>query len=79
VQAEILALLQRLRRERQLTYVLVSHNLAVVAALCERVAVMRQGRVVEEMPVADLRAGRTNHPYTAELIEASRGYRRRLG
>ena len=76
VQAEILALLQRLRRERRLTYVLVSHNLAVIAALCERVAVMREGRFVEELATADLRAGRAREPYTRELIAASRGYRR---
>jgi peptide/nickel transport system ATP-binding protein len=77
VQAEILALLQRLRREQRLACVLVSHNLAVVAGLCERVAVMREGRFVEELAVADLRAGRAQHAYTRELIEASRFYRRR--
>jgi len=76
VQAEILALLQRLRREHGLTYVLVSHNLAVIAALCERVAVMREGRFVEELATAELRAGRARDPYTRALIEASRGYRR---
>jgi peptide/nickel transport system ATP-binding protein len=76
VQAEILQLLIRLQRERQLTYVLVSHNLAVVAALCERAAVMRDGRITEELAVADIRAGQARDPYTAELIEASRGYRR---
>jgi len=78
VQAEIIALLQQLRRERRLTYMLVSHNLTVVAQLCERVAVMREGRIVEELTVADLRAGTALHPYTRELLQASRGYRRRL-
>ncbi|HXZ03175.1 MAG TPA: ABC transporter ATP-binding protein, partial [Stellaceae bacterium] len=58
VQVEILALLQRFRREQRLAYLLVSHNLAVIAALCERVAVMREGRFVEELATADLRAGR---------------------
>ena len=77
VQAEILALLRRLRRERQLSYVLVSHDLAVVAALCERLAVMREGRFVEELAAADLRPGRARHPYTEALVEASRFYRRR--
>ena len=76
VQAEILALLQRLRQERGLTYVLVSHDLAVIAELCSRVAVMREGSIVEELAVEDLRAGRARHPYTAALIDASRGYRR---
>jgi ABC-type dipeptide/oligopeptide/nickel transport system ATPase subunit len=74
VQAEILALLQRLRRERRLTYVLVSHNLAVVAQLCERVAVMREGHMLEELPVGDLIAGAARDAYTRELLQASRGY-----
>ncbi len=76
VQAEIIALLQRLRRERQLSYVLVSHNLAVVAQLCERVAVMREGRFIEELAVGDLRAGSAHDPYTLELLRASAGFRR---
>src|SRR6185312_12950379 len=77
VQAEIIALLQRLRRARPLTYVLVSHNLAIVAQLCQRVAVMRDGRIVEELTVADLRAGHAQHPCTRELLAASQGYMRR--
>jgi peptide/nickel transport system ATP-binding protein len=77
VQAEIIALLQGLRRERRMTYVLVSHNLAIVAQLCERVAVMRGGRIVEELTTADLRGGTAQHPYTRELLTASRGYVRR--
>ena len=76
VQAEILALLKRLRRTLGLTYVLVSHNLAVIAELCERLAVMREGRFVEELAATDLRAGRARQPYTLELIEASRGWSR---
>jgi peptide/nickel transport system ATP-binding protein len=79
VQAEIIALLQRLRRERRLTYVLVSHNLAIVAQLCERVAVMREARIVEELTTADLRADTAQHPYTRELLTASRGYVRQRG
>jgi peptide/nickel transport system ATP-binding protein len=74
VQAEIIALLQRLRRERRLTYVLVSHNLAVVAQLCDRIAVMREGRIIEELAVTDLRAERAQHIYTRELLQASRGF-----
>ncbi len=76
VQAEIVALLQALRRERRLTYVLVSHNLAVVAQLCGRVAVMREGRFVEELTATELRAGAARHPYSLELLRASGGYRR---
>jgi peptide/nickel transport system ATP-binding protein len=76
VQAEILNLLTRLRRERALTLVLVSHNLAVVAHMCDRLAVMNAGRVVEEMTVARLRAGQPDHPYTRQLFQASLGYDR---
>lgn len=76
VQAEILNLLQRIRRERNLTYILVSHNLAVVAHLCKRVAVMNRGRFVEALDVAALRAHRTQQPYTAQLLRASEGYDR---
>jgi peptide/nickel transport system ATP-binding protein len=76
VQAEILNLLRRLRAERRLTMLLVTHNLAVVANLCERLAVMRQGRIVETMDAERLRSGGPVHPYTHQLIIASRGYDR---
>ena len=71
VQAEILNLLSKLRRERGLTYVLVTHNLAVVDHMADRIAVMVGGRIVEE-----LRTGRITEakdPYTLSLIEASTG------
>jgi peptide/nickel transport system ATP-binding protein len=77
VQAEILNLLARLRREHALTLVLVSHNLAIVAHMCDRLAVMNAGRVVEEMTVARLRAGQPEQPYTRQLLQASLGYDRR--
>ena len=76
VQAEILNLLKRLRAEHALTYVLVSHNLAVVAAMCDRLAVMNRGRVVEEMDVAALRRGEAREGYTRQLLRASLGYDR---
>jgi len=76
VQAEILNLLARLRRERGLTYLLVSHNLAVVAHMCEHVAVMNRGLIVEEVAAADLRAGRFADAYTRQLFSASKGYDR---
>jgi ABC-type dipeptide/oligopeptide/nickel transport system ATPase subunit len=76
VQAEILNLLVRLRRERRLTYVLVSHNLAVIAHMCDRLAVMNAGRVVEQLDVTALRAGALTHAYTQQLFAASRGYDR---
>ena len=73
VQAEVLNLLNRLRRERGLTYVMVSHDLAVVAHMCERIAVMNLGRIVEELTTAELRAGRASQPYTRTLLAASMG------
>jgi ABC-type dipeptide/oligopeptide/nickel transport system ATPase subunit len=76
VQAEILNLLQRLRRERNLTYVLVSHDLSVVAHMCDRLAIMNAGRVVEELNVERLRVRAPAHAYTKQLLRASLGYDR---
>jgi peptide/nickel transport system ATP-binding protein len=56
--------------------VLVSHNLAVVAHLCRRLAVMRRGRIVETLDADALGAGRARDPYTRDLIAASRGWDR---
>ncbi|MCI0756054.1 ABC transporter ATP-binding protein [Teichococcus vastitatis] len=71
VQAEILNLLHRLRRERGLTYLMVSHDLAVVAHLCERIAIMNGGRIVEELSVRQLRAGEATQPYSRTLLAAT--------
>ncbi|MEQ9333471.1 ABC transporter ATP-binding protein [Thalassobaculum sp.] len=76
VQAEILNLLQRLKREHGLTYVLVSHDLSVIAHMCDRMAVMNAGRVVEEMSVDQLRRSEPTHAYTRQLLKASLGYDR---
>ncbi len=76
VQAEILNLLARLRAERELTFVLVSHNLAVVAHLCDRLAVMNRGRVVEQLSAAQLREADLVQPYSRQLYRASLGYDR---
>ncbi|MEL6479264.1 MAG: ABC transporter ATP-binding protein [Pseudomonadota bacterium] len=73
VQAEVLNLLSDLRRARGLTYLLVSHDLAVVAHMCDRLAVMREGRIVETLEVAQLRENRATDPYTQSLIAASLG------
>ena len=67
VQAEILNLLTDLRAERKLTYLMVSHNLAVVAHLCATVGVMSSGEMVEILSTEDLRAGRIQRPQTARL------------
>ncbi|AXF23226.1 ABC transporter ATP-binding protein [Burkholderia pyrrocinia] len=76
VQAEILNLLRRLHRERNLTMILVSHNLAVIGFLCQRVAVMQQGEIVEQLRVEDVRAGQVARDYTRTLLRATEGYRR---
>jgi len=75
-QAEIIALLRRLQAERGLAYLLVSHDLAVVAALVTRLAVMQQGRFVETIAAGQLRAGKAGHPHTRELLAAMQ-FRRR--
>ncbi|HHY6933131.1 TPA: ATP-binding cassette domain-containing protein, partial [Burkholderia ambifaria] len=76
VQAEILNLLRRLHRERNLTMILVSHNLAVIGFLCQRVAVMQHGEIVEQLRIEDVRAGQVARDYTRTLLRATEGYRR---
>jgi len=71
VQAEILNLLADLREEKRLTYLLVSHDLAVITHLCERLAVMDQGRVVEHLAREQLVRSETEHPSTRRLLEAT--------
>jgi oligopeptide/dipeptide ABC transporter ATP-binding protein len=69
VQARILRLIARLRDERRLAYLLISHNLAVVEQLCEQVAVLYLGRIVELGPTSEL-LRRPAHPYTQALRSA---------
>jgi peptide/nickel transport system ATP-binding protein len=76
VQAEILNLLARLRKSYSLTSILVSHDLAVVAHLCDRIAIMQLGRMVEVISADDLRSGKVEADYTRKLIAASRGFSR---
>ncbi|MDT7952006.1 MAG: ABC transporter ATP-binding protein [Acetobacteraceae bacterium] len=71
VQAEILNLLRDLQERRRLTFVLVSHNLAVTAHLCPTIAVMQAGEIDETVSAPDLRAGRVQNPHTAELRRLS--------
>lgn len=68
VQAEILNLLTDLRAERGLTYLMVSHDLAVVGHICDHIAVMQHGEIVETLSVQDMRARRVKHPYTEHLM-----------
>tara|TARA_R110002049_G_scaffold23545_9_gene83579 strand:+ start:8496 stop:9230 length:735 start_codon:yes stop_codon:yes gene_type:complete len=73
VQAEILNLLKRLRAEQNLTYLLVSHDLPVVGFMCDRVAVMTKGQIVEIAPVSALHHGEFTHSYSRSLYAASGG------
>ncbi|MBT5375155.1 MAG: ABC transporter ATP-binding protein, partial [Rhodospirillaceae bacterium] len=72
VQAEILNLLMSLKTETGLTYILVSHDLGVIAHMCDRVMVMKGGEKVEELATSSLRARRAINPYTKALIAESR-------
>jgi ABC-type dipeptide/oligopeptide/nickel transport system ATPase subunit len=73
VQAEILNLLKRLRREQNLTFLMVTHNLPVVSFLCDRLAVMRHGRIVEVADVTQLKKGDLRDAYSKELMAATAG------
>jgi peptide/nickel transport system ATP-binding protein len=72
VQAEILNLLAELRERDGLTYVLVTHDLGVVVHLCDRVAVMQHGKVVDIQHCAALANGSGLHGYTRTLVDATR-------
>ena len=71
VQAEVLNLLANLRREHGLTYLLVSHDLGVVAHLCDQLAVMQQGAILETLSTDALCAGAAQHPYTRTLVASA--------
>ena len=69
IQAQILDLLLSLQRERGMALILITHNMAVVAEIAQRVAVMYSGQVMEERTAADLFSN-PQHPYTAALLAA---------
>ena len=69
VQAGILRLIDRLRREESMSLLLVSHDISIVAGMCERVGVMYAGQLVEEGPTREV-LFRPRHPYTRALIES---------
>ncbi|MEM1267544.1 MAG: ABC transporter ATP-binding protein [Pseudomonadota bacterium] len=72
VQAGVLNLLKRLQEERGLTYLMVSHDLAVVTHICSDVAVMTNGEIVETLPADDIRNGAARHSYARELLTSAR-------
>jgi len=69
IQAQVLELLNNLRRTRDLAVLLITHDLGVVAEVADRVAVMYTGKIVEESPVDELFA-RPKHPYTEGLLRS---------
>jgi peptide/nickel transport system ATP-binding protein len=76
VQAEVLNLLEQVRRDRKLTFVMVSHDLAVIRHMCDRLMVMRGGREVERLSTPDLAARTVSEAYTRNLLVASDGFTR---
>ena len=68
VQKQVLKLLMRLRKELDLTYVFIGHDLAVVRSIADRIAVMYAGLIVEELPSEDLE--KAEHPYTKRLLQS---------
>ncbi|MCB8838332.1 ABC transporter ATP-binding protein [Aurantimonas sp. VKM B-3413] len=74
IQAEVLNLLTRLREERNLTFVMVSHDLAVIDHMCDRLLVMRGGEAVEALDRSSLADRKVASDYTRALLTASEGY-----
>jgi peptide/nickel transport system ATP-binding protein len=72
IQAQVLDLLADIRERLQLSMVFITHDLRVAAQVCDRIAVMRLGKVVEQGPTAQL-FKQAHHPYTQELLDAVPG------
>ena len=69
VQSQVLALIQRLARDRQIAFMLITHDIGVIAQVADRVTVMRKGRVMETGDTAQV-LGAPEHPYTRALMDA---------
>jgi ABC-type dipeptide/oligopeptide/nickel transport system ATPase component len=69
MQARILDLLKELRRTRQMSLLLITHNMGLVAEMCDRVIVMYKGKILENKPVEEL-FGNPEHPYTRSLLQS---------
>jgi peptide/nickel transport system ATP-binding protein len=76
VQAQVLALLETLKTRLRLAMLFITHDLNVAAQVCDRIAVMRLGEIVEIRPTADL-LSRPEHPYTQALLAAIPGRQRK--
>jgi oligopeptide/dipeptide ABC transporter ATP-binding protein len=69
IQAQVIELLKSLIRERDMALILITHNMGVVANMCDRVAVMYAGQIVEEAPITELFED-PRHPYTWALLRS---------
>ncbi|TPJ56291.1 MULTISPECIES: ABC transporter ATP-binding protein [unclassified Mesorhizobium] len=78
VQAEVLNLLEEVRRRRKLTFLMVSHDLAIITHMCERLMVMQSGEAVENLTADDLVERRVTKDYTRNLLRASDGFVRAI-
>ena len=67
VQLQVLAILDRLVADRGMGLIFISHDLRLISSFCDRVVVMYAGKVVEELPAAEL--SRARHPYTQGLLD----------
>ena len=76
VQAEILNLLSRLRRDHGLTMLMVSHDLAVITHLCERIGVMSRGELLEITTATAMANNQVTHDYTRQLLRSNAGFDR---
>ncbi|RWM21896.1 ABC transporter ATP-binding protein [Mesorhizobium sp.] len=74
VQAEVLNLLEEVRRRRKLTFLMVSHDLAIITHMCERLMVMQDGEAVETLTASQLIGHRVSEDYTRNLLRASEGF-----
>ncbi|MER9490384.1 ABC transporter ATP-binding protein [Mesorhizobium sp. M0320] len=74
VQAEVLNLLEEIRRRRKLTFLMVSHDLAIITHMCERLMVMQNGDAVENLTAGQLIGHRVEKDYTRNLLRASEGF-----
>ncbi|AZO05254.1 MULTISPECIES: ABC transporter ATP-binding protein [unclassified Mesorhizobium] len=74
VQSEVLNLLEEVRRRRKLTFLMVSHDLAIITHMCERLMVMQNGEAVETLTASQLIGHRVSEDYTRNLLRASEGF-----
>lgn len=74
-QAEILELLQELQKEEKKSMIFITHDLRLLPALCNRVYIMREGNIVEEIRGEELFSAQKHHPYTMQLLKDCMEYR----